>query len=162
MNCRVPVPVAARMRGALNLNSGKAVFCLCACRRQPDRKSQVFTPAFAPTPISSRALARLVPALHEVVVDICNAGTGQFDADIMVLTDVVLASWGMTGADQRMRIEIETPDECRLPMLTRVDKPGLLVLAEPWVSAVPAQRYLGAKGIEKFKMLWGTPERPPP
>ena len=57
----------------------------------------------------------------------------QFNVSIEIVSCAIVA-----GRDHGMRIEIDSADEGSFVLGAGIDQPGFLMLAETWVSAIPA------------------------
>src|SRR5437867_4344908 len=75
-----PIGVAAGMGRALNLNARGS-----ALGRHVIRKRQISFAAGAPAAVVWMTLARFVPALHEVMMDVRDRWAGKLDVDVVVL-----------------------------------------------------------------------------
>src|SRR5690606_34483792 len=89
-----------------------------------------------PAAVRLVAVARLVPALHEVVVHVRRGGSPQLDVDVVRAAD---RSRRVAGRRHRLACEVDAADESDLARRAGVDEPALLVLAAGAVRLVPAR-----------------------
>jgi hypothetical protein len=81
--------------------------------------------------------------LHEVVVNVDSRRPRQLNENIVIVPFAV-----MTRRDHGMQIQINPPNECRFIFPSSIDQSALLVLTEPWMSAVPADFHARAALVE--------------
>ncbi len=142
--------LALRDREALGADCGRAVAVPLAPhraldldrhvarrRRQNPRESeQVLSARVGPEPVGLVALARLVPALREVVVHVGRRGPAHLDVHVVGAAELAR---GVAGRDHRGVVQVDAAHEGDLAGLARVDEPALLVLAVAAVGLVPAR-----------------------
>src|SRR5208283_5920307 len=145
---RSSIKVPATVNSPLNLNED-----IAPPAGQPSGKGQVNLAARSPAAIYGMTLARLVPALDEVVMDIDRRRTGQFYVDVMVL-----ALAAMARSNHGMRIEINPAKENGLRLSAGIYQPALLMLTESSVSAIPPDANGGIAPGEQIDMFRRAPE----
>jgi hypothetical protein len=111
---------------SLNLDEAFPAWLGKACREH-----KLIIGIMAPPPVVESTLARLVPALNEVVVHIGGCWPDNLDVG------VVSMALGVTRCPCRPRGEIYPADERDLGRLTRIDEPTLLVMEVVPVRAIP-------------------------
>jgi hypothetical protein len=119
-----------------------------------DGEGEIARAARAPAAIGQPELARLVPALDEVVTHVDGGRARQLDVHVVHL---VLAS--VPGRHHRVRVEVEPAEEGRFRIRAGIDQPGFLVLAVARMGAVPPDRHAGAAGVQHRELLRRSPER---
>ena len=100
------------------------------------RKRQVGSAPRSPTPLLHQSLARFIPALREVVVNVDSRRPYQLNKNVVIVAFAV-----MTWADHGMWIQINPTNECSFIFSSSIDQPALLVLTEPWMGTVPTDLY---------------------
>ena len=98
--------------------------------------------------------AGLVPALHEVVVDVCDCRTADFEIHI-----VIVFSATMAGRDHRMGIEIDAADKRTGRFQSSVHEPEFLMLTESRMRAIPANADVRRLLLQQREMRGRPPER---
>jgi hypothetical protein len=121
------------------------------------RKRQISFAARAPAAVVQMTLARFIPALDEVVVDIRDRGASKLDVDVMVLCFAQMPT-RVSRCDQGMWIEIDAAEKGRLGVLAGIDEPGLLMLAETHMRTIPSNAHLMAMPFQQFEVLGGAPK----
>src|SRR5262245_66328370 len=106
------------MRCALNLNA-----CGSALGRHAMRKRQISFAARAPAAVLQMTLARFVPALDEIVMDVRDRWACKLDVDVVVLPLAVVSR-----RDQGMRIEVDDAEKGRMGVLAGIVEPGVLLM----------------------------------
>src|SRR5690349_9083137 len=106
-----------------------------------------------PSPIAFGSLARLVPSLDEIVVDVDGRWSTHLHVHIMLLS---LAA--MSGNAHRVRVETDPADERGFALGLDIDEPGFLMLAKPGMRSVPANLQPRLSAIEPRPLLGGPPE----
>ena len=86
-----------------------------------------------PRTVASRAFARLIPALDEVVVHVRRGGSGNLDIGV-----VDAAATDVAGGHYRAWIDVDPADEGSLRGVPGIDHPRFLMLAEGAMSTIPA------------------------
>src|ERR1700730_8585147 len=99
------------------------------------------------------AFARLVPALDEVVLGDADGRADELDVDVVVLPLTVVPR-----RDHGMRVEIDAPDEGGFSLLAGIDEPGLLMLTEPRVRAIPSDANLVVLLPQQIEVMWSAPK----
>ncbi len=145
---RSPITVPAAVNRPLNLNERVAPPI-----GQSGGKGQVNLAARSPAAIDGMTLARLVPALDEVVMDIDRRRTGQFQVDVMVL-----AFAAMARTNHGIRIEINPAKENGLHLRAGIDKPAFLMLTESRLRTIPSDTNGGIAPGEQVDMFRRAPE----
>src|SRR5687767_9664450 len=79
----------------------------------------------SPTAMLRQSLARFVPALHKVMVNVDHRGARQFYVNV-----VIVPFTGMTWHDHGMGIEIDPPDKGRFIFGAGINEPAFLMLAK--------------------------------
>ena len=97
------------------------------------REDEIGGTVVTPDTVVGRAFAGLVPALHEVVVDVGRRRSGEFQIEV-----VVRAVDHMRGRDEVSRIEVHAADEGGLGVMPGVKQPALRMLRIAAEGAVPA------------------------
>ena len=121
------VGIATGKHGALHLHEA---FTLG--RRNPGREGEDVVAGMAPQAIFAPAVAGLVPALHEIVVDVGDRGTGELEIDVVALPFARMA--GLEGGESG----VDAADKGNLGWLSSIDQPDLLVLAIRSMRLIPA------------------------
>jgi hypothetical protein len=128
---RVARRVGAAPHGARDLHGNRA-----ALWGDPLWKGEIVAGVDSgPRAVVPPALARLVPALHEVVVDVGDRGPSELDVDVVC---VARLAGRMAGLRKGGAVQVDAADEGGLALAARVDEPALLVVAELSGEHVPA------------------------
>ena len=130
------IGIGAGARGAIGVETGGNIPldlhpARAARRRQPGRKRQPVGGIVAPSAVGQVALAGLVPALDEMVVDVGGSGPGQFDIGIVTSAGV------MAGRSERPRGKVDPADKGDLRGMSGIDEPAFLMVQIRPVGAVP-------------------------
>jgi hypothetical protein len=103
------------------------------------------------------SLARFVPALDEVMMNVCDGWAGKLNGDVVVLS-FAQVSTPVSRRNQGMWIEIDAAEKGRLGFLAGINEPGLLMLAETRVRAIPSNAHLMVIPSQQFEVLGRAPE----
>src|SRR6266545_8357701 len=117
----VGVGVAARMDRSLHLSDRGST-----CRRELVRKGEIAIGVGAPPTVRLVPFAGLVPALHKIVVDVCDYRTADLEIHVMVVFSATMA-----GSNHRVGIEIDATDKRTGRCQPNVNEPEFLMLTEP-------------------------------
>ena len=112
----------------LHLGDGGAT-----CRGYLIRKDEVAVGIGSPAAVGGMPFAGLVPALHEIMVDVGDRRTADLEIQVVIVVGAMMAR-----GNHRMRIEVDAADEGAGCLQAGVHQPHLLVLAEAGMRTVPA------------------------
>src|SRR5262249_19444121 len=104
----------------------------------------VLRAARRPHAVNQLALARGVPPLCEVVVDVARRRPAELGIDVVIVLGRV--GRAMPAVDDRHAVEVDAPDERDLAGLAGVDDPALLVLATLRLAVPPRAECRSALG----------------